>query len=220
MNFKKIIAVAVTLFLFLCPVTVGTSTGPDVDKLIEIRYRSAIDSHNSLWNCLFLLYPENREFLWHEKYGENEYGRYQEIILSDKNGKIVAVFFTQDKLEPFARVDFGGGDWCGDLSRKQIKTWLEMQNFSRTAKPGDVYRANYKTSKNDYKIFIEAREFSILELGGKPVKTLYFEGNILKKDKKFTDIKFWIIREGELKGQMAKCAFKRSFWPLVVIEIM
>ncbi len=211
MNHKKIVIPAIVLVLLFGLIIAGASTGPDVDKLIEIRYRSVIDSHNSLWNCPFLLYPENRKFLWHEKYGENECGPYHEIIFSNKNWQ-VAVFFTQGKLEPFAKVDFGKGDLCGDLNRKQIKTWFDMQNFSRTAKPGDVYRANYKTSKNDYSISIEAKNFSD--------KTLYFEGNVLKKSKQFVDFKFWIASEGNLKGQVVKCTFKRAFWPIFIIEII
>lgn len=169
--------------------------------------------------CLFFLFKaDNREFLWREKEGFNENGYCREILFSNKS-RVVARFFSQNR-EVGGIVDFGGGDQREELSSEQAKVWFEMQKFSRSAKPGDIYRTDYKTAKNDYKICIEALGFSAIQTASGRIVTLYFEGQVLKKNERFTDLKFWIASEGKLKGQVIKCIFKKSFWPSVVIEIM
>jgi hypothetical protein len=211
MNFKKISALLTVLFLFFGLMMTDASADPGSKKLVKIRYCCSIESSNPLWHILFFLFKsENREFLWIEKSNPGENGICREILLYNKR-RLVADFFSRNK-KVGGTVDFGGEEWRGKLNSEQAEVWFEMQKFSRMAAPGDVYRANYKAYKNNYLIFIEAKNFSD--------KYLYFGGNVLKKDKKFMEIKFWVIDEGEFKGQMARCWFQKTHWPPVIIEIL
>ena len=92
----------------------------------------------------------------------------------------MANFFSQND-ESSAKVNFGGKEWKEALNAEQTKIWLEMQEFCRSAKPGNIYKANYKTSKSVYNIFITAQRFVTLSLTDKPISTLYFRGDVYKK---------------------------------------
>ncbi len=105
------------------------------------------------------------------------------------------------------------------LTAEQTKTWFEIQNFIRSARPEEKYEAVYQTPKNAFLIFIEAREKVLLKTFRGNLSAVYFEGRVIRGLEQFMDVKFWIAESGELKGQVIKCFFKRSFWPLVVVEL-
>jgi len=215
MHIKKLCILVIFLLFFSFFVeNLNSSEG---EKLTGIRYRCRIDSYNPLFYIWFFLFEaENREFLWQEKDGLNEKGRYHEIIFSNKS-RVVANFFSQgDELR--AMVDFGSEEQRGELNPKQTIIWFSMLDFSRLANPGDVYQSDYKTSENEYRILITAQRFVMLSLADKPINTLYFEGEVYKKNEKNLGVKFWISQEGESK-KIIRCLLKKKFWPLIVIEI-
>ncbi len=218
---KKTFISAIFLLLF-CVLAVGA--GSDYNsggKITEIRYRSRVQSDNLIYRILFFLFnAENRKFLLREKEGFDEGGAYREISLFNKC-RLVARFFSQNGIFA-AKIDFSGKEWAEELNDEQVKIWFGMQKFSRSAEIGDIFLADYRTAKNDYKISIQAQKKIVFPVADEFVSTLYFEGKALRKSGQSADIdiKFWVAREGKFKGQLVKCVFKKSSWPFIAIEII
>lgn len=215
MRLKKIFICIVMCLLFWLVAGVG-ETMTEI-RITDIHYRCRIENANPLWHVLFFLFnSENREFFWREKNSISERSYYHEVEFFNKSCLVAKFISKNGNCE--AMVNFGGEEWRGKLNPKQAKAWFEMQDFSRSAKPGDIYSAGYKTSKNDYKIFIEARNFDFIPVCGVLASVLYFEARVWKKSERFIDMKFWVARNGILKGQVVKGSFKRAFWPMFIIE--
>lgn len=216
--FLKKFILAVTLFCGLM-IVVRNSSGVENTEIIELRYRYRIESRNSLWHLFFFLFTSaHRQFLWQEKEGHDLKGYYHEVLFFT-GSRLVARFFSQNnKFE--AKVDFGRKEERGELNSNQTRTWFEMQHFCRSAKPGDVYLGDYQTAKNNYKILIKAKEIILLKTSSdKFLNVLYFEGLVLRKEKQFLEIKFWMSKDKEFRGQIVKCHIKKIFWPTITIEI-
>lgn len=215
---KKIIILAIFFCLFF-RLAAEIKSESNNAEIIHLRYKCRIETSNPLWRIFFFIFiGDSREFLWHEKRCEDEYDPYREIIVL-RNGRQVAVFFSQGEFSSFGKTNFGNDELGGNLDARQVKKWFEMQNFSQTAAPGDIYTTDYRTSESDFKITIKAQDFSRLAVCGETVDTLSFEGTVMEGDEKYIDAKYWVIREGNLKGQVAKCTFRKGTWPRFLIEI-
>ncbi len=217
MHFKKIfITAAISLFFLVQTVTPETK---EDFKTIELRYRCRVESVNPLWHILFFLFgADNRDFLWREKVGHDGGGYFRKILLFNRSRQVVKFFAREDYYE--AEVDFGSKDESGVLTAEQAKFWFEIEEFAKSALPGEKYEAVCQTSKNAFLIFIEAREKVLLKTSRGNLPAVYFEGRVIKQSEDFLHIKFWIGEVSELRREVVKCFFKKSFWPPVVLELI
>ncbi len=220
MHLKKIF-ICVAICLFFCGLAdIGKIVAET--RIIDIRYRCRIEIADLLWQILSFFFGfdlDKQDFFWREKTECGENGVSREITLFNKNREVVRFFARNGDFG--AKIDFGGKYSNKELNASQAKTLFDIQDFIRSAKQGEVCNGTYQTQENNYCFAIEAKTRQELAFPGykETITVLYFEGIVFRQEEKFLEIKFWMAENTKLKGQVVKCSFKKTFWPLVMIEI-